>query len=202
MRHRLAAVVMLMFFGADWLAAGPPIKIVAQWSAPEGAGKHFDKILAIGIADDRELRHRFEDKLVSHLRGKDIAAVTSYPLVPDLLAPGSREEIFRKIEAEKIDAAITFRLVPLDGRDETGWDAEWKRDAEGGGTLRELIAATLPMKPTKAKRYGVEVTLWYNEPPARLWSGRTATHSRKELRDGVGDLIQDVIQALQDSHKI
>jgi hypothetical protein len=202
MMRRLAATVVLTLLAVlPSRAAGPP-QIVAQWNSPEDTGRKFQKILAIGITEDRELRHRFEDKVVSHLRGRDIAAVTSYSLVPDLLAPASREEILQRIEAQKIDAAISFRTVPLEKRDEATWDAEWLREAEGAGTLRDLIRATLPVKATKSKLYGVEVTLWVNGTPARLWSGRSGTHKLDELRKGAPDFIQDVIDTLRYSHRI
>jgi hypothetical protein len=203
MRLRAAAGVLLALMGVTRIpAADEPVRLVAQWSSPESAGKKFYKILAMGIADDRELRHRFEDKMVSHLRGQDILAVTSYSMVPDLMAPGSREEILKKIEAQHIDAAITFRLVPLGKQEESAWDAEWMRQTQEAGTLRELIASSLPLKLEKSETYGVEVTLWAEATPARQWTARTAPHGIKALRQGSTMLIQDVIQTLRYYHKI
>jgi hypothetical protein len=187
---------------AALLGAAPPPQLVAQWSSPADTGQKVQKILAIGITDDRELRHRFEDKVVTLLRGKDILAVTSYSLVPDLKAPGSREEILQKIEAQKIDSALSFRVVPLEKSDEAAWDEAWMRETEGPGTLRELIQRTLPIKKTKSKLYGVEATLWVNETPARLWSGRTGACKLDDLRKGASALIQDVIDTLRYSHRI
>ncbi|MCI0410352.1 MAG: hypothetical protein L0191_17620, partial [Acidobacteria bacterium] len=134
MMRRHAARVVLALMAATLLGAAPPPQLVAQWSSPADTGQKFQKILAIGITDDRQLRHRFEDNVVTHLRGKDIQAVTSYSLVPDLKAPGSREEVLQKIEAQKIDAALSFRAVPLEKSDEAAWDAAWMREAEGTGT--------------------------------------------------------------------
>ncbi len=184
------------------LGAGPPPQLVAQWSSPADAGQKLHKILAIGITDDRELRHRFEDKVVTLLRVRGVEAVTSYSLVPDLTAPVSREKILQRIEALKIDAALSFRAVPLEKRTEASWEAQWVRDSEAAGTLRDLIQATLPLKKTKSKLYGVEVTLWTLGTPPRLWSGRSGPHKMDELREGASVFIQDVIGILQDSHRI
>jgi len=202
MLRRLAATVVLVLLAATGSRAAGPPQIVAQWNSPADAGTKFRKIMAIGITDDRELRHRFEDNVVTHLRGKDIAAVTSYSLVPDLMTPASREEILKLIEAQKIDAAISFRSVPLEKSGEAAWDAEWLHEAEGAGTLRELIRATLPIKKTKSKLYGVEVTLWTVGTPARLWSGRSGAYKLEDLRNGASDFIQDVIGTLRYSHRI
>jgi hypothetical protein len=202
MNQRSVARVVLVSLAVLLLGAAPPPKIVAEWNAPENAGTKFQNILAIGITDDREVRHRFEDKLVSHLRARNVSAVTSYSMVPELTAPGSREEILRKIEELKIDAAVSFRVVPLENRAEADWDAEWKHEAEAGGTLRELIAATLPVKEVKSKKYGVEVTLWVVGTPGRLWTGRSGLHSREEMREGAGEFIHDVVQTLRYVHRI
>ena len=203
MMRRLAAILVLGLLVATLMgAAAPPPQLVAQWSSPADTGQKFHKIVAIGITDDRELRHRFEDKVVTLLRGKDVEAVTSYSLVPDLTAPASREEILKQIEALNIDSALSFRAVPLEKRDEATWEADWVRESESTGTLRELVQATLPMKKTKSKLYGVEVTLWTLGTPPRLWSGRSSPHKMDELREGVSPFIQDVIGALQYSHKI
>ena len=112
------------------------------------------------------------------------------------------EEILKKIEAQHIDAAITFRLVPLGKQEESAWDAEWMRQTQEAGTLRELIASSLPLKLEKSETYGVEVTLWAEAAPARQWTARTAPHSIKALRQGSTELIQDVIQTLRYYHKI
>ncbi len=202
MRRQWAWGLVLPLVAVILLGAAPPPRIVAEWSSPEAPGKQPGKVLVIAITDDREVRHRFEDKAVSHLRGRNVSAVTSYPLVPDLLAPGSREEVLRKLQEEQIDTGISFRVVPLEGRDEAAWDAEWKAEAEKGGTLRDLVSETLPVKKVKSKKYGVEVTLWGAGTPSRSWTGRSGPHTLEELREGAGYFIQDVILTLLDARRI
>lgn len=202
MRRNWAGVVALSLLSAASLTAAPSPGIVAEWSSPEAPAKEVGKVLVIAITDDREVRHRLEDKLVSHLRGRKISAVTSYPLVPDLMAPGSREEVLRRIAEERIEAAISFRVVPLEGRDEAAWDAEWRREAGEGGTLRDLLAATLPLKRVKSKEYGVEVTLWGPVTTSRSWTGRSGPHRLEDLRKGAAGFIQDVILTLIDARRI
>jgi len=203
MRHHGSGVLVLLLLSAALLgAAPPPPRIVAEWNSPEAPGKEAGKVLVIAITDDREVRHRFEDKLVTHLRGRKVSAVTSYPLVPDLMAPGSREEVLRRIAEERIEAAISFRVVPLEGREEAAWDADWRREAGEGGTLRDLLAATLPLKKVKSKQYAVEVTLWGPVTTSRSWSGRSGPHRLEDLRKGAAGFIQDVILTLIDARRI
>lgn len=202
MMRRPVAIIVLALLVATLMGAAPPPRLVAQWSSPEDTGQRFHKIVAVGITDDRELRHRFEDKVVTLLRVQGIEAVTSYSLVPDLTAPVSREEMLQRIEALKIDAALSFRAVPLEKRDEATWGAEWQQESEGAGTLRDLIQATLPLKKTKSKLFGVEVTLWSIGTPPRVWSGRSGPHKLDELRKGASIFVQDVIGTLRASHWI
>jgi hypothetical protein len=177
-------------------------RIVEQWNSSESPEWKPTKVLAIAILDDQEIRHRFEDKLVSHLRARKIAAETSFSLVPDLAHPGSREEVLQRVAEQQIDGAVTFRLVPLDKGEEAAWSEKWKGQIEAGGTLRALVEETLPFPKAKSKRYGVEVTLWGGPAPVRYWAGRSGPHPVKELREGASDFIQDVIAILQDRRRI
>jgi hypothetical protein len=179
-------------------------RIVEQWNSSESPEWKPTKVLAIAILDDQEIRHHFEDKLVSHLRARKIAAETSFSLVPDLAHLGSREEILRRVDEQQIDGAVTFRLVPLEKGEKAAaaWSEKWKAQIEGGGTLRALIEETLPFPKQKSKRYGVEVTLWGGPAPVRYWAGRSESHTVKELREGASGFVQDVIGILQDRQRI
>ena len=200
-RAFLGGLTLLLLLPAQPRAAGSPI-IVEQWNSSGFTDWKPTKVIAVAIVDDRETRHRFEDKLVTQLRARNIVAATSYPLVPDLLAPGSREEVLKKIDEQKIDGAVTFRLVPLGEKDEAAWSGEWKQQVEGEGTLRSLVEASLPLPKTDSKLYGVEVTLWGRTPYKRVWAGRSGAHKLKELREGATDFIQDLIAVLKDRNRI
>jgi|SRR5262245_32185138 len=176
--------------------------IVEQWSSSESPDWKPSKIIVVALIEDPETRHRFEDKLVSQLRGRNITAVTSYPLVPNLLAPGSREEVLLKVAEQEIDGAFTIRLVPLEEKGEAAWSEEWKHQVETDVTIRALIESSLPLPKTKTKLYGVEVTLWGRLPAIRYWTGRSGAHKLKDLREGATDFIQDVIAILKDKRRI
>ena len=100
--------------------------------------KEFKKLIVVGITDDLRARKTFENKFVSHLRGRGLGAVTSYSLVPDLMAQEDEESIVREIQAMGIDAAITVRLVPLvKPLTEADWIEAWGEASEQDGDLRE-----------------------------------------------------------------
>lgn len=161
--------------------------------------RRLEKVLVIGISDDREVRNRFEDKFVSHLRGKGILATASHTLVPDLASPVDREELLAALAREQVDGAMTVRTVPLDKVGESAWAEAWSAWAEHPSTVADLVRRTIPVGKKRAKRYGIEFALWDLTSRRPVWTARTGSHALGELRSGVGDLLQLAIEALRDT---
>lgn len=159
--------------------------------------REFKKLIVLGITDDLQARKTFENKFVSHLRGRGLGAVTSYSLVPDLMAQEDEETVVREIQAQGIDAVITVRVVPLvKPLTEAAWIEAWTEASQKDGDLRELIDESLPVAETKARSYGVEAALWETGNWDRVWSGRLEAASRKTLRKRSGDFVQSVMDVL------
>jgi hypothetical protein len=190
-------IVVLLAIAA--IAVGAEVarfSLEQTWTDSGFQRRSFKKLVVIGISDDRETRHRFEDKFVSHLRGRGIQGTTSYSIVADLTVPQDEKKIVQTIEEQGIDGAISVRVVPMKQLDKAGWAAQWQERVETDGDLRELIDKTLPLRKKKAKRYGVEVALWETEQWDRVWGGRTDTYTRDQLRKGSGDFVQYVMDTL------
>jgi hypothetical protein len=179
------------------LGASSHGRIVEQRTAEDYQGPEFRKLIVVGITDDLEARKNFENKFVSHLRGRGIGGVTSYSLVPDLAAEEDEERIVREIEAQGIDGAITVRVLGLrEPLTVEAWIAAWDEATRGEADLRELIDESLPVSKSWAKRYGVEAALWKTEGWERIWAGRTEPMSRKQLRKRSGAFVQSVMDRL------
>ena len=90
MRHRrgiLLALVAVVFASG---AGGERRKLAEFWSDPDHPSRRYEKLVVIGISDDQQIRHRFENKFVTHLRARQRDGQTSYSLVPDLSVVQSR----------------------------------------------------------------------------------------------------------------
>ena len=155
------------------------------------------KLAIVGISADQEIRHRFEDKFVAHLRGREYEAVTSYSKVADLAVVEDREFLLNTILEQHIDGAISVRVVRLESKDEEGWSAKWRRDLDSGRTLRSMIDESLPHTGEKARHIGVEVALWETQGWSCIWSARTNASTLKTLRKGSSDFVQLVMDALE-----
>lgn len=165
----------------------------------EDAGDvRLTSVLVVGISDDRDIRNRFEDRFVTHLRGRGVQASASHSIVPDLTDLEDRDRILDAIDAGGIDAVLTVRAIRIERRGDDDWIAAWDRWSAAAATPRELIEASLPITGKKAKKYGVEFALWEIAGPRRLWAARSDVVQRKRLDDGSGDLLQAAIADLRD----
>lgn len=197
---RASWIAITLLISSIATSAAPPIYRLADGRIhPEAAPHRLTKLVVVGIADDQEVRHRFEDKFATHLRAREIGAVTSYSIVPDLREPGDRQRILDELSKEKVDGALTIRAVPLDDLDEKAWGEAWSAWADAPSTVRDLITKTVPVPKKKAKRYGIEIALWDVETAQPLWAARTAEVGRRDLQAGVGDLLQLTIDSLKDT---
>ena len=193
---RATVIVPLLVLTAAAFAEEPPR--IAQTHVQPPPRAKLGNILVLGISDDREVRHRFEDKLVTHLRGRGVGASTSYSLVDDLAAPGDRDRILGALIEARVDGVLTVRAVPLDAAQEAAWPESWSAWIGSPTTVRELVEKTIPVPEKAAKRYGVEITLWELGTGNRPWAARTSVCSRKDLRKAAGTLMQETIAQLRE----
>jgi len=177
------------------------VELVEEWINPDAPRVRFNKIMVVGIVEERDTRHNFENKFVSFMRARKRQAETSYMLVPDLTHIDAEGEILRELKEKEVDAVITVRLFPLDKKSaEAAWAVEWRGELESDITARQVIEAALPVAGTKASNYGVQVTLWNVETGAKVWGGRSGAIARSTLKKGkAGALITQVMNALFDS---
>ncbi len=180
-------------------AGGDKYRLADRWSNPNFDRRELRNLLIVGITDDQEARHRFEDKFVSHLRGRAVKGMTSYSLVPDLTVIEDKAAVITTLMEQKIDGAISVRVVPVAKKGEDLWIDAWNEGLNQEGSLRGLIEESLPAKRVDAKTFGAEITLWNTRSRARIWACRTSTHPRKQLREGAGTYVQLVMDALKDA---
>jgi hypothetical protein len=173
--------------------------IVERWTPEDPTARKFEKVAVVGIVADPRIRHRFEDKLVSHLRGRGLMAVASYTVVEDLAAPGNPQQILDRVLEQGIDGVISVRAFPLAKRDEEGWAGSWREPWTAAVTLREFVADSLPLSAQKADRYGLDFAVWHGSPFRSVWAGRTEVYPVSHLRKRGGEVVQSVIDTFEDA---
>lgn len=89
-------------------------KLVETWLDSDYQQRQLERIIVVGIAGLTAERKQFEDKFLTHLRGRKIDGITSHSIVPHLDDVDDREALIRALHAKGIEGAITVRLVRLD----------------------------------------------------------------------------------------
>ena len=197
-RRRFLLVLLLCVPG---ILPMPParageIVLADSWRNDAAKPVELAKVLVVAITTDTGIRHRFEERFVSMLRGRNSDGITSYSLVPDLRHVGDRKAIVDILLSEKVQGVITVRLVPLEKETAPAWSAAWKGRLLEPSLIRTQIEESLAQMNPDAKSYGVEVTLWSMAAGERLWAGRTNPDSARALSRGAGDLVYDIVNEM------
>lgn len=197
--RRIASVALALALIAAGAAAGGDKYSLEEYRSLAEPTSPPRNILVVAIADDPQIRNRFEDKFVSHLRGRGIMATASHPLVPSLTDIGDREKILAALAKEGVDGVMTVRAVSLDKTEKDRWAQDWHAWLESDSTVRQLVEQSLPLPKKKSKHYGIEFTLW-GSAGHKVWAARTGSCARSDLKSGVAELLQLAIDAMKDAH--
>jgi hypothetical protein len=188
----------LALTAAGAVAGGDPYSLEESRSIAEPTSPPRT-LLVVAIADDPQIRNRFEDKFVSHLRGREIMAKASHPIVPSLTQIEDREKVLAAIAKEGVGGVMTVRAVSLDETGKDRWAQDWHAWLESDSTIRQLVEQSLPLPKKKSKKYGIEFTLW-GSGGRKLWAARTGACSRSDLKSSTAELLQLAIDAMKDAH--
>lgn len=198
MRLTVAVLSALVLLAPASHAADAPLRLADRDVLDDAGDVRLASVLVVGISGDRDIRNRFEDRFVTHLRGRGVQASASHSIVPDLTDLEDRDRILAAIYTEGIDAVLTVRAVRVRRGADDDWIAAWDAWSAAASTPRELIEASLPITGKETRQFGVEFALWEIAGPRRLWAARSEVVKRKRLEDGSGDLLQAAIADLRD----
>jgi len=199
-RRRFLLILVLALLLPGILPTPPTgageLALAESWLNDGARPVELSRILVVAITTDPRIRHRFEDRFVSMLRGRNSDGTTSYSLVPDLRHIEHRQAIVDTLLSEKVQGVITVRLVPLGKETAPAWSAAWRSDLLKPSLVRTQIEESLAQMKPDAASYGVEVTLWSMQAGERLWAGRTNPDSARALGKGAGDLVYDIVNEM------
>jgi hypothetical protein len=196
--QRPSRIVALAVFSVVAVTANAAGWVVERWAASSEPRK-FSKVLVVGITSDAAARRSFENKLVSHLRGRGYECVTSYSLEPDLANIGPPAEVADKLLAGAVDAVVTVRLAAADAYEGPEGSAKWQGELTSETRARDYVETALAAGGEKSSdKRAVEVGVWDMASRGRIWGARTAPHELSKLRKRSGDIMQEVILLMRD----
>jgi recombinational DNA repair protein RecT len=108
-------IIITIFSSIFFTSCGPTTEIIGEWSEDEYKTGSIDKLLILGIVDQKKplLKRKFEDGLVDAFKGSGTDAVASMDYMPydEIIDSTSFEKYFNDLE---LDAVLVSRLVGVD----------------------------------------------------------------------------------------
>lgn len=108
-------IIITIFSSIFFTSCGPTTEIIGEWSEDEYKTGSIDKLLILGIVDQKKplLKRKLEDGLVDAFKGTGIDAVASMDYIPydEIIDSTTFEKHFNDLE---LDAVLVTRLVGVD----------------------------------------------------------------------------------------
>ncbi len=197
--HKVLLAMAAFALALPLTSAADGHKLVQTWFDSDYEQRRLAKIIVVGIAGLTEERKQFENKFLTHLRGRNIDGITSHSIVPHLDGVEDRKALILALQEKGIEAAITIRLVRLDRQTEEEWAEAWGRQPGSAIRIRDLVEQTLPVPEEEAEHYGVEVALWDAHDWKMVWAARSDTYRRRALKKAAAPFVQRTMIALIDA---
>ena len=163
-RRRLIPIALLAT--TPGLLACSSTRIVESWKAPGAEPPRFEKVLALAIVEDPELRRNAEDALAAALTG--VRAVRGYEvLAADDLA--DRDRAKERVRQQGLDGVVALRLVSSEEHMLVMTDAMPAPAYESFWGYEGAVYPPTDMSMTRLIR--IEIRVYSLTADRLLWSG-------------------------------
>jgi hypothetical protein len=185
--HRAALLAAGLALAA--CASSTSTRIVDSWKAPGAGPLRFNKVLALAILKNDDIRKLAEDELQADLRG--VQAVQGYKLI-STADFGDREGAKALLLREGFDGVVALRLVAA--RNEVSWTVHEPLGSDatfwGGfyGLPPELNADTVVR---------VEINIYSLTEDKLIWGGVSETFNPQHSQQVVADTVEAAGKALR-----
>lgn len=185
MRQRLGFLICLAGAALALPSCGPATQLVETWKEPTVTNLHFEKVLAVVMLKQPDMRKTVEDNLAFRIRG----AVPSYTLL-------SIEELFDvatakpKVASQGFDGVVVIQLADVDhqlgyhpGTSNSFWGYEWY--AVDQGSLAEEVTLF------------VETRVFDLKKDKLVWRGRTKSVNPQSATIVLHDLATEIAREMK-----
>jgi hypothetical protein len=188
--------LLLLALGAGSCATSTKMSYV--WREPSYTPSPANKVLIIGIGDNRRRIDMFESLMAKEFQARGVAAVTGTAL--PFPAGGSEDQVREAVKSSGADLAITSRLV--DSQVNT---TETKASAYMpivgytgfyGYYSSAYLAASSPDYYSESRKYVVETNVYDVKTQKLVWAGRSQTADPTDTVDAVESFGRTVVSEL------
>ena len=114
-KRYILPIIITILSSIFFTSCGPTTEIIGEWSEDEYKTESIDKLLILGIVDQKKplLRRKLEDGLVDAFNSGGVNAVASMDYIPydEIIDSTTFEKHFKDLE---FDAVLVSRLVGID----------------------------------------------------------------------------------------
>jgi hypothetical protein len=172
---------VLLAAGLALAACGASTRIVESWKAPEAGPLRFNKVLALAVLKNEDVRRIAENALQGSLR--NVQAVQSYKLF-DAAELADRERLKERLREEGFDGVIALRLVS--STQEAGWTVA----AVPLESFWGYYGATYPPAEMRVDTVArVEINVYSLAEDKLIWKGVSETLNPQNAGQLVGDIV-------------
>ncbi|MBX2828283.1 MAG: hypothetical protein KTR22_08975 [Flavobacteriaceae bacterium] len=184
-------------------------KLVDEWESPEALHFEANKVLVIGLAQDKELRMQFEKELATQLEREDVIAVRSIDFFETSFADEHKSETeLNKIEQQLLDAgfdAILFSKI-VGSEDKVSLMQALRNFDNSFNSFREDFyqsqdASQFKNEYQSYKVYQAQTNLYCICPEKErelLWSGTIDIVEGSKRDRNIKDYVKTLVQSLED----
>ena len=200
--HKTPYFFIAAIFSVLALSSCANTKITSSWVDQSKAGKSFNDILVIGIAEEQHNRRLFEEELSSELRAAGVESEVSYRILPEGVAI-NRDTVDAAIEGKNINAVIVTHLVGVE--EETVYRTNMSYRPTYG-YYNDLYSYyphvhTYVHQPGYYTTYDVvklETNLYEVATEDLVWSAQSSSFAPESAKEVIDDLVKLVIKDLKD----
>jgi len=96
------------------LTACASTQLMTEWSDKTYQGGQLNKLLVIGVTNNKLYRRAYEDTIVMKLQQNNVAAIASYTLMEDLTEYDDKEKLEQAIKQSNADGIIVAKVIDVD----------------------------------------------------------------------------------------
>ena len=181
------------------LASCASTSLVSSERNPAYSGPALKRLMVVGATADPRTRKAFEDEFVAKLAAAGVAAVPSYPLLPE---SGTTDpaELRKAAEGAGVDGVLAARLVRVE-ENEAALQAQAFNFADRSVAFYGYYSAGAgPFDPTVAGESNtltIRFDLYSVAATQLAWSGNAATFPSTDVTQVAAGLAYTLIPALK-----
>jgi len=162
------------------------------WNDSTYKGGPFKKVLVIGVDRNTYTQTMLEDRFVSRLAAKDVAAVASYTLFPEDELP-DREAVLKKIHELGIDSVLVATIVNV--RDVGIYDTY---PTEFNSGYYDYYVLCCQSAVSEGYTVMIETKFFDAQYNKAIWSALSESALRNSLEPAINSFVSLVINNLLD----